>query len=186
MTSKKINRRNVIQLASSGCVAALAGCSGILGSDGPDNFEEDDVEEAMVTLDYFPDGWEVANEDLGGDDDEFGNDDEPLFDSGTGKLFSSEDGQEAVGAILGVNEDTDAAKEAVDDYTSQYLVDSESVDLGDGGKRGTLEEFGLVMFSYSNVGVLAIAVEQSGTQLEPMHGRAYEVGEDLLENLKSL
>lgn len=180
-----VDRRTMIQLGSVAGIAMLAGCvdqiSGVFG----DEYEPGDDEAAMINVDYFGDGWieeDYEPDDDGPDDD----DDEPDWESGTSRLFYTEDDDEAVIAMMGIAEDSDSAAEAIDDWATANIVGGEEIDLGDGGERGEIEGFGAVAFSHSNAGIITMAGRMAGFDIQAQHGKAYEVGEALLDNLQDL
>lgn len=177
------NRRKMLQLTSAAGVAVLAGCVDQIPGFGGNEYEPGDDEEAMITLDYFGEGW-IEDDEI--EDDDIGEDDGPEFETGTDRYFYTEEEDEAVFVALGIAEDADTAEEIIGDWTTSNIVSGESVDLGDGGERGEVEGFAAVAFTHSNAGIFSMATRQAGFELEPMHGRAYDVGEDILDNLQEL
>lgn len=182
-------RQYLATIGGTASVLSLAGCSSSDsdGSDGGDEtggseYEAGDGAEAMLTTDYFGEGW--TEQEVEGDS--VGEDDGPEFESGVFRSFFSEDETEAVIAAIGIAEDPDTAETITDDYATANIVGGESVDLGDGGQRGEAQGFGVVTFTDSNAGIISLAGREAGLELQPMNGRAYNVGEDLLNNLQEL
>ena len=176
-------RQYLATIGGTASVVSIAGCSSIGDdeSDGPD-YEPGDDTEAMITTDYFTEGW--TGEEV--EDDNVGEDDGPEAETGTTREFSNEDETEAAAAGIGITDEPDTAEAIIDDWATANIVQGESVELGDGGERGEVEGFGGVGFFHSNAAILSLAGRQSGFELQPMNGRAYNIAETLLNNLQEL
>lgn len=177
------DRRRVLQLTSTVGIATVAGCiDSISGGGNGNEYEPGDDAEAMLTTDYFGTGWTKQEP----EDDSVGEDDSPDPETATSLEFLNEDETEAVAAAIGITDAPETAEKIIDDWTTANIVQGESVDLGDGGQRGETEGFGAVAVFHSNAAVLSAAGRQSGLELQPMHGRAYNVVQDMLDNLQEL
>lgn len=180
----RMNRRGVLQSTSTVGAVVLAGCTdSVPGLGGSGNeYEPGDDSEAMITTDYFGEGW-TGQESEG---DGVGEDDGPEAETGTSREFYNEDETEAVVAGIGIAEDPDTAEEIINDWTTANIVRGESVDLGDGGERGEVEGLGAIGVFDSNAAIFSGAGRQAGLELQPMDGRAYNLAQTLLDNLQEL
>lgn len=147
-------------------LAALGGCtSSVTGGGGPE-YDSDDKETLLLTVDELPfDGWER---------DDSINDD---FDQG----FISEDEDEIVLASAAVHDEVSGAEDKFSEVQDGY-AETNDYDIGDEAFWATRnEQVAYVYFRHSNAIGSVAGVKQSGGQAQPAQTNAQQAAQAMFD-----
>lgn len=168
----ELNRRGYLAMAGATVASGLAGCSSITGDGGGSGpeYETDQKEEMLLSVDAFPDGW-VRNDGLNDNFDAvFANDDESII-----VLISVE-----------IGEDAGEAKDSYESSESGFSNTNE-IDIGNEAFWSTRnEEIAYTIFRHSNAIGQAAALRESGTEVQPDQSRSQQYARELYEHWQEL
>lgn len=155
------NRRRYLSTALTTTAGlSLAGCSDILGGDGDGGpqYESEQREAMLLTVDDFPSGWQ-RNDEL--------NDN---FDA----IFLNGDGSIVVMTMVEISEEVSAAKDRMENARAG-VSDPNEYTIGDDSFWATRNnEIACTIFRHSNAVGQACALRESGAEVVPDQSRSQD------------
>lgn len=148
----------------------LTGCSGILGGLSGPNYETDQKEEMLLSIDSFPDGW-VRNDEI--------NDN---FDAG----YTSEDESIVVLMSVEVSEEVSGAEDRFKTAKSG-MSEPNDYELADEAFWATRnEEVASTLFRHSNAVGQSLGLRESGIDVVPDQSRSQDYARKMFSHWQDM
>ena len=166
----ELNRRRYLVVAGATVGSGLAGCSSIPGGGGGPEYESDQKEEMLLSVDAFPDGW-VRNDEMNEN-----------FDAG----FTNEDESVLVLIKVEIFDEISEAKDRMETARAG-VSDPNDYPIADDAFWATQnDEFAATLFRHSNGVGQSAAVRESGREVVPDQQRSQEYAETMYEHWQDL